>query len=294
MQLLLWNNMINLFTEMKSERIGIEISLADRVLVIGSCFADEIGAKMTAGGFNVMVNPFGTLYNPASIAKAFNWLEGSREFSEKDCVMMGAGADRWCSFMHHTSFSRESLPEFLENANASLAQARDFWKKCNKVIITLGTSYVWEHEEYGIVANCLKRNNKEFTHRRLSAFESTGFLEEIMGVCENREVVFTVSPIRHLSQGFHENTLSKAALHLAVDAILSAHGNTAYFPSYELLNDSLRDYRFYAEDLVHPSKTAISLIWEYFLKCTVPEDEHGIVELAEKTNKQRLHKRFFK
>lgn len=279
---------MKLFTEVNIEKLPVSISLKDKIMVLGSCFADEIGARMRASGFDVCVNPFGTLYNPASIADAVQRLEYGAPFTLSDCVEMGAGAGLVCSFNHHTSFARSSAWEFTENANAKLAEARDLWHTCNKLIVTLGTAFVWRHQpEDAIVSNCLKRPGNEFTHNMLSIEETASQLERILAC--GKEVIFTVSPIRHLGDGAHSNTLSKATLHLAL-ASLSDRPRTAYFPAYEILNDELRDYRFHAEDLVHPSPAAVSCIWEKFVEAAVPKDERELLTANEKASRRLLHR----
>lgn len=250
------------------------ISHNDKVMLLGSCFADEIGQKMLAEGFNAMINPFGPLYNPASIAASVARLDSGKPFTAEECVPMGAGAGKICSFSHYTKFARETAEKFLENANKSLAQASDFWHSCNKVIITLGTAFVWEHKDFGIVSNCLKRDNKEFKHYRLSVEQCADLLYSILGKHPDKEFIFTVSPIRHMSLGAHENTLSKATLHLAIEQAMSKvsgkeqanNPKVSYFPTWEIMMDELRDYSFYAEDKMHPGENAVDIIWEQFKK----------------------------
>ncbi|MDO5321729.1 MAG: GSCFA domain-containing protein [Bacteroidia bacterium] len=279
---------MKLLTEVNIVKSPVSISLKDKVMVLGSCFADEIGARLLASGFDVCANPFGTLYNPASIAAAVSRLESGAPFASEDCVKMGAGAGLICSFHHHTSFARANAGDFLANANARLAEACDFWRACNKLIVTLGTAFVWRHQpEDAIVANCLKRPGNEFTHNMLSVEETRLQLDRVLAC--GKEVIFTVSPIRHLGDGAHANTLSKATLQLAL-ASLSDRPRTAYFPAYEILNDELRDYRFHAEDLVHPSPAAVSYIWEKFVEATVPKNEHESLIANEKASRRLLHR----
>ena len=139
----------------------IPVSGRDRILVIGSCFADQVGARLSQAGFDACVNPFGTLYNPFSLAAALSRLCDGRPFTASECVKMGAGAGLVCSFSHHTSFARPTEEEFLEVANHALEDATDFWQDCNKVLVTLGTIFCWMHDG-AVVANCLKRPAAEF------------------------------------------------------------------------------------------------------------------------------------
>lgn len=286
---------MKLLTEVKNSQIGVRICLKDKVMILGSCFADNIGAHLTDAGFDVCVNPFGTLYNPASVLSAMQRLESGEQFLQADCVEMGAGARLVCSFSHHTSFARPKAEDFLAVANSRLAGASSFWKDCTKVIVTLGTAFVWERNDGGgIVSNCLKRPAAEFTHRMLSLDETASLLQQMADF--GKPVIFTVSPIRHLGDGAHANTLSKATLHLAVEHLAQTHlkgacaNAIAYFPAYEILEDELRDYRFYAEDLVHPSPAAISYIWEKFVEAAVPSSDREDIKANEKASRHARHR----
>lgn len=282
---------MKLYTPVNVDASGVSICFEDKVMILGSCFADEIGLRMKACGFNVMVNPFGTLYNPESIAKAVARLDDAVPFTEDDCVRMGAGIDRVCSYSHHTSFSRPTAGEFLEVANASLNEASGFWHGCNKVIITLGTAMVWRHE--GVtVSNCLKRPASEFKHEMLGEDEILKALDQI--VHGSRQYVFTVSPIRHLSKGAHANTISKAKLQLALDIFIDSHEDCFYFPAYEILLDELRDYRFFADDMCHPSRLAVDIIWERFVHASVPEKDYSVMKESERLFRRSLHRSMLK
>ena len=280
---------MKLFTPVSPERSCVSISLSDRVMLLGSCFSDEIASRMHQAGFSICANPFGKLYNPASLSDAVERLQSGRKFTEDDCVTMGAGSGLVCSFRHHTSFARPDAGSFLENANARLEEACGFWHDCNKVIVTLGTAFVWDHRERGIVSNCLKRDASEFRHYMLSVEQCAALLEKIKVNAPGKQFIFTVSPIRHMSMGAHQNTLSKSTLHLAVDRMLQ-DGTVSYFPACEILCDELRDYRFYAEDLVHPSKMAADIIWERFKESAVPKEELVTVAENEKAAKRGMHR----
>lgn len=259
--------------------------LEDDITLLGSCFVDNISAKLRDASFHVHANPFGTLYNPASIANAVRLLDSQDVFTLEDCVQMGAGSEKICSFHHHTSFARESAEEFLANANQTLLQARENWHKSRWVIITLGTAFVWTHDG-AVVANCLKRPAKEFEHRLLSLDEICSCIRSIIEGHDDKEFLFTVSPIRHMSLGAHANTLSKSLLHIALEQC-----GVPYFPAYEIVLDELRDYRFYAEDLVHPSPTAVEIIWEKFLDSLTLPQERALIERNEKESKASKHVR---
>ena len=262
----------------------VSVSYNDRILVLGSCFADEIGARLMQAGFQVLCNPFGTLYNPVSICNAIARLESGVPFTEKDVVEMGANAGRVCSFFHHTSFARETAGEFLENANGKLEEASAFWRGCNRVIITLGTAWAYRFNETGeTVANCLKRPGTEFTRYRLTVEQTLILLQGLLRQHPDKQFVFTVSPIRHLSDGAHGNQLSKSTLLLATEGL-------PYFPAYEIMMDELRDYRWWAEDMVHPTKQAAAYICDRFMEWVLPTREWDLYETKMKEWRHAQHR----
>jgi hypothetical protein len=296
---------MKLFTEVHCEN-NITIAHSDPVCVLGSCFADEMGARLAAAGFDVLRNPFGTLYNPASLAAAVARLDSAEPFTQKDCVEMGAGAGLVCSFSHHTAFARPTAEEFLAHANARLSEDAARWRNCRVVLLTLGTAWVWralERPGQPVVANCLKRPAREFAHELLSVEACAELLRSIIAAHPEKRFLLTVSPIRHLGAGAHANTVSKSTLHLAVEQVLSSFAGSlchspaptgespiAYFPAYEIVNDELRDYRFYADDLVHPAPAAVQLVWERFLDaCTDPADRERILA-AERASRAASHR----
>lgn len=295
-------DMLRLQTPVTDEKCKVGISYEDKILMLGSCFSDSIGKHLQDYGFDVMVNPFGTLYNPISILQSVMRLAGLHGgFDEGDCVQIGAGDERWCSFSHHTSFARESKEEFLENANTRLSEARAFFSSCNKVIITLGTSWCFRHSGTGtVVSNCLKRPAAEFVRERLSSAGVTAALQEIASLCNGtggsadtsihpKQIILTVSPIRHFKDGAHGNQLSKSALLLGIDDFLACCP-ADYFPSYEILMDELRDYRFYAEDMCHPSSQTVGYIRDRFLAWALPATEQPRLEENIRAFKRRSHR----
>lgn len=282
--------MLKLQTPVFIQPSRVSVSLSDTVMVLGSCFADNIGSRMSDYGFNVCVNPFGTLYNPVSLANAVARLESGIPFSENDCVDMGAGAGLVCSFSHHTSFARPSREQFLSDANSSLEEAHRFWLKTNKVLITLGTSYCYRNLASGeVVANCLKRPAAEFSREMLSLGNVSILLDVLVSRHPDKQFIFTVSPVRHLSDGAHANQLSKSTLLLALDK-LSLNPDIDYFPAYEIFMDELRDYRFYAEDMSHPSSQAVDYIWERFCEFAVPDSEKDVLQKNIKACRQSRHR----
>lgn len=246
------------------------------IMMLGSCFATQMGARLSEAGYNVCLNPFGTLFNPVSICNSIARMNSGVPFSEQECVPMGAGAGKICSFSHHTSFAREKAEDFLAVANASLEKAVEFWKNADTVILTLGTAYVWRFIQSGeIVSNCLKRPGYEFSHEMLPAEQYVTLLRRLVQRYPQKHFLFTVSPIRHLGgdhpkdsicEGEHLNQLSKATLLLCVNEVVKNEPNAGYFPAYEILLDELRDYKWFAADKVHPSAEAEEYIWEKFRK----------------------------
>ena len=293
---------MKLQTPVADEKCKVGISYNDKIMMLGSCFTDNIGKQLLNFGFDVCVNPFGTLYNPASIFESVSRLIQGTPFTEDDCTQIGAGSERICSFHHHTSFARETSQEFLDNANQALNSASEFFKRCNKVIITLGTSWCYRHIATDhIVCNCLKHPAAEFTREFLSANQTEELLSTIINTCKElasndpefveKQFIFTVSPIRHFKDGAHGNQLSKSALLLGSDSVIRAHQTYAdYFPAYEIFMDELRDYRFYAEDMCHPSAQAVEYIRERFLNWALPAEEHSTLEANIKRFKQSCHR----
>ena len=271
-------------------RIGL--SSGDRVMVLGSCFSDSMGKRMIDLGLDACVNPFGTLYNPVSVCNSIARLSSRIPFTEAECMMMGSGSDLICSFSHHTSFARKTKEEFLANANTCLAQASDAWEKANKVIITLGTAWCFQYSATGeIVSNCLKIDGKEFTRKRLGVKEVSVLLENMVSRFPGKDFIFTVSPIRHMADGAHGNQVSKSTLLLALEEVCTSFPERAeYFPAYEIVMDELRDYRFYAPDMVHPSTQTESYIWDRFEEWAFPESELPILEERRKALLRSLHR----
>ncbi len=313
--------MLKLQTPVADEKCRVGISYEDKVMMLGSCFSDSIGRQLIDYGFDVCVNPFGTLYNPVSILESVKRLAGGESFTAEDCVQIGAGDERWCSFSHHTSFARGTADEFLEEANGALEEAREKFRRCNKIIITLGTSWCFRHVSSGrIVSNCLKRPAAEFVRERLSVAEVRDALREISSICnglsdaapgdcirkdsasetrDGKQFIFTVSPIRHFKDGAHGNQVSKAALLLGIEEFLAGcpvdlsmnpYYPADYFPSYEIVMDELRDYRFYAEDMCHPSQQAVGYIRDRFLEWALPASERPLLEENIKIFKRNSHR----
>lgn len=280
--------MLKLQTRVEAGTSPVRLSYSDRIVLLGSCFADSIGTRMADTGFDVCANPFGTLYNPVSLCRAADRLESGTPFTEADCVEMGAGAGLICSFHHHTSFARKTPAEFVAAANASLAAAHAHWLSAGLVILTLGTAYCFRHVESGlVVSNCLKRPGGEFSRERLSLNETASLLKGLVSRFPDKRFILTVSPIRHMGDGAHANQTSKSTLLLAADSVTDGE-RVVYFPAYEIVMDELRDYRFYDEDMVHPTSQAADYIWERFCDFALPDGERQ--KLAENMKACRLRR----
>lgn len=267
----------NLFTQVQIPETGIQIDYTKNLAFFGSCFAQNMAQKFSNLKFNMLANPFGTLYNPRSIEKVITAIATSKTYGEQDAF---PDSDKWVSWDTHSSLSRSSRQEFIENLNATVSDSRNFLAKADVAFITLGSAYVYFLKENGeVVANCHKQNAGLFNRRLIDVAEAARSLKNIVQTLKalnpDINVVFTVSPLRHLKDGAHGNNLSKSTLLLAVDQVVSADPATSsYFPSYEIVMDELRDYRFYDSDMVHLTDLAESIIFEhiraaYFSKETV-------------------------
>ena len=260
--------MIKLKTEVDLPLFGKKMGYRHQSMMIGSCFAENIGNQLREFCFPITVNPFGTLYNPVSIANSLSILLEGKEFTSRDLFFY---ENLYHSFAHHGRFSRPDEKEMLDQINAQTIEASIVLRDCSHLFITFGTSWVFRHKETGkVVSNCHKLAGTLFDHYRLQVSQITEtwvpLIKKLFILNPDLHIVFTVSPIRHLKDGAHNNQLSKSVLLLAIDELSLHFGNDliSYFPSYELLLDELRDYRFYASDMAHPSDVAVELIREKF------------------------------
>lgn len=253
-------------------------------LCVGSCFAENIGQKLTDHKFSTIVNPLGILYNPYSIGNALDYLIKGDFFEEKDLF---SNNGLYHSFDHHGGFSMPNPSETIRNINNELHRGSIFLKSTKRLILTFGTSNVFVYKKTGqIVANCHKMPNQEFERKALSVDHILERLRpvfrQLKSAIPDLEVLLTVSPVRHIRDGHIENQRSKARLLLACEQLCKDFDFAHYFPSYEILMDDLRDYRFYAADMIHPNEVAINYIWGYFSQCFFNEETK---ELNSKINK---------
>lgn len=264
------------------------------VIMLGSCFAETIGNLLSREMFDITVNPFGTLYNPASIAKSINTLLSDRLYTDRD-IFESEGI--WHSSDHHSKFSSADPTKVLESINTSLANGRNAASNADLCVITLGTSWVYTDISDGsVVANCHKRPAADF-HRMMlppeqSAMILSAALKRWLSIRPEIIFVLTVSPIRHLADGLHGNSLSKASLMLACNRIIESIGreHAFYFPSYEIMIDDLRDYRWYMSDMKHPSDEAIDYIYRVFAASVMPRRTIAVAELCRRFNARISHR----
>ncbi len=253
--------------DIRDEETGITYD--SKIMMLGSCFTTEIGKILQDYRFNVMVNPFGTIYNPASILASLERIVSCRHFTEEEVIQTNPtdtlSPKKYASFSHHSSFARPTGAEFLENANRELEITSKWLGNTDIIIITLGTAWVFiNNNSTEVVSNCHKRVAKEFTRKLLDINECSEILMKIAGMFSDKKIIFTVSPIRHFKDGAHGNQISKATLMLAIENVIKECSWCKYFPAYEIMIDELRDYRFYAEDMMHPSPLAVQYIFEKF------------------------------
>ena len=292
------------------------LDFASGIVSLGSCFSDEIGALMADSGFHIESNPFGTLYNPASIASALHRLMYDTGITPDDLVKHEG---LWHSWHHHGSFSRPTAEECLEVCNSRIHQAHQALKQASLLIVTFGSAWVYEVKgerlevkgEATIVANCHKVPQENFVRRCLSVDDVVALwkplLLQLHTLFPHLHTLFTVSPIRHIGDGLHGNQLSKSTLLLAIDQLVDCDlpqakkkkkGTrpvdpdspvTVYFPSYEIVLDELRDYRFFGPDMAHPSPLAVEWVWDRFQRCSMVPAVRDQAHFNRKQKKRERH-----
>ena len=278
-------------TELPIPKFPFQISYNNHILFLGSCFSDYIGNFLAKNRFNVLSNPLGTLFNPISIANAIKMTIDQTLFTEDFYYFFD---NRWVSFAHHGSFSHPDEKLFINRINEQWNVNKTFLKKVDFLFITFGTAYCYKFLERDlIVANCHKISNAKFEKFRLNVEKIVQIYKEIIQnvqlINPAVKIIFTVSPVRHLGDGFHENQLSKSVLHLAIDQFTD-NKNSFYFPAYEILMDDLRDYRFYAEDLCHVGENAVHYIEEVFADTFFSSATKEKLKEIEKENKFLKHR----
>jgi hypothetical protein len=257
---------MNFTTQIPISKHENNISHKDKIMLLGSCFTENIGNKLSINGFETMINPFGILYNPFSICNSLDRIINLKFLLSEDLVQVN---EFWYSYEHHGIFRNENSDNLLQTINLGISEANSFLKQTNWLIITLGTAWIFFLKENNkILGNCHKLNSQLIDRRILTINEITEninlTINNIRKINPDIKIILTVSPIRHWKQGFRENLISKSTLHLATDQICKSINNCSYFPAYEIVMDELRDYRFYQADMLHPSEVAVDYIWEKF------------------------------
>lgn len=279
-------------TEIHITPLSQTITYGDHLLFLGSCFADEVGGICRGLGFNAQINPFGVLYNPCSIATAIHRLQNGKSFIHEEVIQ--TGNEFYCTFNHNTEFWNPSEDALLNHINQSLKEASEHFAKSKWIIVSLGTAWAYRYREtMEVVSNCHKLSSQLFDRFCLSVDDASACLADLLQAFPDKQFVFTVSPLRHLKDGLHGNQLSKSTLLLAVNQVCEQFENAHYFPAYEILLDELRDYRFYKEDMVHPTEQAVRYIWEKFVDFAINPSEKPAMQAASELKQMLHHKPLF-
>ena len=285
---------MNFQTQIPIQKSDFPIDYNSKLLSLGSCFAENMAEKFEYFKFENVVNPFGIIFNPVSLEKLILRSIHKTYFTANDIFYHN---EAWHCYEVHSELSNPDREEFLSNLNQLIDSTNWHIEKSTHCLITLGTSWVYRHiESNEIVANCHKVPQKQFVKELLSIAQIEASLQniisEIHAVNPKCNFVFTVSPVRHIKDGFVENTLSKAHLISALNASNFQLPTSSYFPSYEIMMDELRDYRFYGEDMLHPNQTAIDYIWIKFFENYVDEKEFGLMNQVCEIQRALKHRPF--
>lgn len=281
-------------TEIEIGKATFNINHKSKIMFLGSCFTENIGNILEKYKFNLDINPFGILYNPLSVKKSLEILMNKQIFEEGDLVKKEG---IWHSFSHHSRFSGLDKNQVLENINERINNSSEFLHKADYLFITFGTAWTYFLEENKEVAsNCHKFPAKDFTRKLIDVDFIVSEMELILGKLlaqnKNLKTIFTVSPVRHWKDGANGNQISKATLLLAIEKLKKKYTSVSYFPSYELVIDDLRDYRFYAEDMLHPNDLAVKYIFEKFAKCYFNSSTQETNKEIEQINRGLAHRPF--
>jgi lysophospholipase L1-like esterase len=285
---------VNFRTNIQLQKERNQIDYNSKLLLIGSCFSENIHKKFDYFKFQTFSNPFGILFNPKAIEKLITNAINSITYIEKDIFLLN---ERWHCFDAHSDLSAANKNELLQNLNDEIKSTNKQLNESTHIVITLGTAWVYRFIETDkFVGNCHKVPQKKFLKELLSVEEIIASLENICTLTKeinpSSTIIFTVSPVRHLKDGFIENSQSKAHLLSAIHQIVDKREQTYYFPSYEIMMDDLRDYRFYSNDMLHPNETAVNYIWENFKEVWVSEKSVLIMKEIDTIQKGLLHKPF--
>lgn len=271
-----------------------QIDYNAKVLLLGSCFSENIGVKFSYFKFQKLQNPFGILFHPLAVENLITDVINEKEYTSEDIFLHN---EQFHSFAAHSSLSTISENDILKSLNDNLKATHTFLKDASHIIITLGTAWAYRHiESDTYVANCHKVPQKQFLKELLSVEQIVESLEAIVTLVKdinpNVNFIFTVSPVRHIKDGFVENTQSKSHLITAIHQVVDPRHHRFYFPSYEIMMDELRDYRFYDDDMLHPNDLAINYIWNYFQNVWISEDCKTLMSDVDDIQKGLAHRPF--
>ena len=283
-----------------SKRSENSIGYRDQLFLIGSCFSENMGAKLNTHLFKVFENPHGVLFNPISVAQSLSDCINHKQYAEADLFQLN---EVWNSWNHHSRYSGITPKDAVEKINNSITKAHAFLKTADHIVITLGSAWVYQlNSQSPFTAGQVVANN----HKAPAAWFDKALMKpdalvlllnkmvkDLLQFNAHLQIIFTISPVRHLREGLVENNRSKAVLIQAVHEIVDSTENTAYFPSYEYVIDDLRDYRFYAEDLVHPNYAASNYVWEKWVETYMNEETQGIMKQVAELQLAMQHKPFF-
>jgi len=260
-----------------------DLQYGQSIVALGSCFAEHMGHRLAEAKFAPLVNPFGILYNPLSIVKALERMRTGYSYQAEDLIQ---GKELWFSFDHHGRYAAPTPEATLEHIRTDAQRGREKLQRAHWLLITFGTAHAWTYKSTGqIVANCHKQPPHLFVRQRLSVAAMVESLQSELSAWKQHnpemQVVLTVSPVRYLRDGLIDSQRSKAALILAADQLCSALPFVHYFPAYEIVLDELRDYRFYARDLVHPSQVTIDYVWEKWINTLLDPQQHHLLKAIE-------------
>jgi hypothetical protein len=277
-----------------------KISYPNKIMLIGSCFTENIGSKLQHHLFDTNENPHGILFNPISVCNSINDIIINKSYTDHDLFLLN---EVWNSWHHHSRFSGITKASALEKINTSINEANIFLKKANCLIITLGSSWLYCLNENApssngvVVANNHKAPAQWFSKKLMSAedlvLKINSLIQQLAIFNPQLNIIFTISPVRHLREGLVENNRSKAVLIQAVHEIVGMHENISYFPAYEYVIDDLRDYRFYAEDLVHPNYSATNYVWDKFTETYMSIETQTVMKQIAELQLAKQHKPFF-
>lgn len=272
---------------------NFNISHQHQLMLVGSCFSNHIGNKLTRLGFNTLINPCGIVFNPASMMHTFNLVNQPKLFTEE---FIFEHNNLWHSWLHHGSFSNPDKHLLVQHIQTTLQQANSSLKQCDVLVLTPGTAFAYalKNSAQTVVANCHKVPQQSFNKFLLNPTQATEALLKTVEIIKqntpNAKVIFTVSPVKHLNDGLHQNNISKGILHYAVNQVCQTFSDVYYFPAYEIVQDELRDYRFYDEDFAHPNSLAINYVWQKFAETYFNKNTFELIDKIEHVRKMAQHK----